>query len=127
MFEKLQKSLESEGFRQSAVKTLGKVGNLAVVEALITALSDKDILVRSYAAEALGKIGSPEAIEALITALRDEYLDVDVRGSVAEALGKIGNPEAVETLITERSLGLVQGAIALSPGTRKMRSGAIEN
>jgi HEAT repeat protein len=100
MFEKLQKSLESEGFRQSAVKTLGKVGNLAVVEALITALSDKDILVRSYAAGALGKIGSPEAVEALITALRDEYLDVDVRGSVAEALGKIGNPEAVETLIT---------------------------
>ncbi|HEY9795112.1 MAG TPA: HEAT repeat domain-containing protein [Leptolyngbyaceae cyanobacterium] len=100
MFEKLQKSLESEGFRQSAVKTLGKVGNLAVVEALITALSDKDILVRSYAAEALGKIGSPEAVEALITALRDEYLDVDVRRSVAEALGKIGNPEAVETLIT---------------------------
>ncbi len=59
MFEKLQKSLKSQGFRESAVKAVGKVGNLAVVEALIAALSDEQVYgVGDIAAEALGKIGS---------------------------------------------------------------------
>jgi HEAT repeat protein len=76
---------------------LGQIGSLQAVEALISALKDKNSRVRGGAAVALGKIRSSEALEVLIKALHDE--EINVRWSAATALGKIGNLQAIEALI----------------------------
>jgi len=85
--------------KEMAAGALGQIGSLQAeaVEALISALSDKNNRVRGIAAVALGKIRSSEALEVLIKALNDG--EMNVRRSAATALGKIGNLQAVEALI----------------------------
>ena len=73
---------------------LAKIGKPAV-ETLITALQDRDPVIRMIAAEALGKIGDKRAVEPLINLLEDE----EVKIVAAEALGKIGDKRAINPLI----------------------------
>jgi HEAT repeat protein len=72
-----------------------RIGEPAI-GALIIALKDPDVWVRTGAIEALGNIGSSEAVEPLIAMFTDRYWNV--RDAAVEALVKIGEP-AVERLI----------------------------
>ena len=76
-----------------AAKALGRIGDVGAVDALIEALNDEAVGVRSNAAKALGAIGD---VDALIEALKDEK--VDVRSNAARALVEMGDPRAVEAL-----------------------------
>ena len=64
-----------------------KLGDTQKIEFLITALKDKDVIVRRAAAWALRKLKDPRAVEPLIPALKDEYSWV--REAAAEALEEI--------------------------------------
>jgi HEAT repeat protein len=72
-------------------------GNDRAIEALISALKDKDSDVRLGACVALGIIGNPKAVEPLIEALKDE--NGNVCSLAAVALGEIRDERAVEPLI----------------------------
>ena len=82
--------------RAKAVKALGNIRDLRVVEPLIQALKDEHWDVRRRAAWALGNMGEP-AVEPLIQALKDEHWDV--RRKAAWALGNIGDAKAIGPLI----------------------------
>lgn len=100
------------------------------VEGLISALKDKDPMVRGDAAEVLGKIGDSRAVEPLIEALKDivQYIAI-------ESLRKIGEP-AVEPLIkalkskdtnirsgAARALGEIKDKRAVEPLTEALKYG----
>lgn len=105
--------------RRLAVETLGLIGNVEALPALIMVLvKDKESKIRCHAAEALGQIGGPEVIHPLINALNIDEED-EVRRSAAEALGLIGNPEAIPALIqalTMDKAGMVRGGAAEALG-----------
>jgi len=82
--------------RAKAVKALGNIRDLRVVEPLIQALKDEHWDVRRRAAWVLGNMGEP-AVGPLIQALKDEHWDV--RRKVAWALGNIRDARAIEPLI----------------------------
>jgi HEAT repeat protein len=86
---RLIKNLDSEyrEIRMCSVWTLGKVKDPRALDALIKALTHKDLGVRVKAAEALGEMKETKAIEPLITALKDN--DEDIRDSFANALKDI--------------------------------------
>ena len=54
-----------------AIKSLGQIGDPAVVPHLIAALRDESVSMRKSAAYALGQIGDPAAVPPLITTLSD--------------------------------------------------------
>jgi HEAT repeat protein/energy-coupling factor transporter ATP-binding protein EcfA2 len=105
--------------RQNAAETLGAMGSVEVLPALIMVLvKDKESKIRSQAAAALGKIASSAATAPLITGL-DIDKDSDVRRSAADALGLIGNPEALPALIKSLTMDqdtAVRGAAAEALG-----------
>ncbi|MBA4063621.1 MAG: hypothetical protein C0501_07895 [Isosphaera sp.] len=84
---------------RSAARALGSLGAGA---ALVTALGDEAVWVRSAAAEALGRMGAgagPAGAAALAAALRDPV--VQIRAEAATALGSFGTavgPEAAALL-----------------------------
>jgi HEAT repeat protein len=82
--------------RAKAVKALGNIKNLSVVEPLIHALKDEHWDVRRRAAWVLGNMGEP-AVEPLLQALKDEHWDV--RRKAAWALGNISDAKAIGPLI----------------------------
>jgi len=82
--------------RAKAVKALGNIRDLRVVEPLIQALKDEHWDVRRRAAWVLGNMGEP-AVEPLLQALEDEHWDV--RRKAAWALGNIRDARAIEPLI----------------------------
>ena len=75
----------------------GFPNSTAAVDAIVTALSDRDHNVRACAASALGDMKSVAAVPALVAALNDA--DKSVRRTSAIALGKIGNRDAVKPLM----------------------------
>lgn len=105
--------------RSLAVETLGKIGNVEALPALIMVLvKDKESKIRSHAAEALGKIGGPEVIHPLINALHIDK-ESEVRKSAAEALGLIGNPGGIPALLqalTMDKANMVRGGAAEALG-----------
>jgi len=70
--------------RNTAVETLGNIGDKVAVKPVIEVLGDKDKKLRFNAVEALGKIEDELAVKPLIAILRDS--DRSVRLSAAEAL-----------------------------------------
>jgi HEAT repeat protein len=78
-----------EEVRSAAETALAQIGP-AAIPALVAALQNSDVLIRSGAANALGRIGSePDRIvPALVTALGDER--VAVRSAAASALKQFG-------------------------------------
>lgn len=71
----------------------------AIVELLITSLSDKNVNVRFNAADCLGKIGDRRAVKPLISSLKDKDQRVSVCAVIA--LGAIGDKNAIEPLIIQ--------------------------
>jgi HEAT repeat protein len=87
----------NEQVRTFAGVMLGSMKLSGAVPALIKALADPDMNVKSAAAEALGKIGDRRAVEPLICALST---DMWLQFPAAIALGEIGDPRAVAPLVT---------------------------
>lgn len=63
-----------------------------MIPSLRTALQDKDLLVRLFAAEALGEIGDPRALPALRKA-ESEDKTPSVRSVASEAIKRIQDAE----------------------------------
>jgi HEAT repeat protein len=68
-----------------------------VVDSLLHALSDTDVVVRAVAVDSLGAVKDPRAIESIISALKDS--DASVRAVAANALGEMKDTRAVPPLI----------------------------
>jgi HEAT repeat protein len=101
-----------------ALEQLGEHNPASVCQALLTALSDTEWLVRAEAVDALGALAYTPAREAIQGILHHDPEWV-VRASAAEALGNLGVVEAVAAL--ERALvqdpeDIVRGYAALALG-----------
>lgn len=87
---------ESSEVRESAVMTLGRIGDAQAVGPLIDCLlNDKEWYVPNRASKALVKIGPP-AVEQLISCLRDS--DLQNRDRIVGVLAGIGDIRAIEAL-----------------------------
>jgi HEAT repeat protein len=71
-----------------------------VVEILVTALKEEDVMVRENAEGALMALGGPipQAVPTLIETLKKDS-NAYVRGRAAVALGCLGDPQAISSLI----------------------------
>lgn len=104
VLEPLVQQLRSDEFGEDATDALVELGEPAV-ERLITALTDKDELIRRQAIIALGRIGDPRAVEPLVAMTKDK--DWFTRLSAAAALEKIGDDrgrEAIKALLNDSDL-----------------------
>ncbi len=70
------------------------------VSFMLECLTDREQIIRRYAAEALGYIADPDTVTPLVNTLND--IDAKVRGNAAIALQKIGTPEASRALKAKR-------------------------
>jgi HEAT repeat protein len=68
-------------------------GNPRVVDTLIGAVNDRELLTREAAVRSLGRIGDSKAVPYLLGLLNDP--SAAVRLSVIKALAEIGDPEAI--------------------------------
>lgn len=93
--EPLIANLMDEKCGCTSANALAKIGKPAV-EPLITALKDKNPIVKRNAAMALGKIKDASAVNPLIATLKDD--NPIVRRNAARALGEINDSSAVEPL-----------------------------
>lgn len=83
-------------FRMIAAGALGRIGNDAAIGALVEALSDSDVRVRTRAVESCGAIGDPRCIEPLADRLDDSH--EQVRRAAVAALAGIGTSRALDAL-----------------------------
>ena len=81
--------------RYKIIETLNHNSQVFVLDVL-SALTDKNPIVRRQAAYMLGKIGDQRAIDPLIAALQDE--DLSVRNAVIQALGGFSDTRVIEPL-----------------------------
>jgi HEAT repeat protein len=81
-----------QGSAGEAITRMGMLPDLKmpVADALIRALTDESVGIRTKAAELLGNMGSTVAIPHLVSLFRDRNEEVQV--SAAEALAEIGKP-----------------------------------
>src|SRR5712691_10184949 len=82
--------------RRRAALAAGRIGDAAVVPALLPLLQDGEVEVRQMAAFAFGLVGDATAVDALVAALKDP--EPVVRGRAAEALGQIGDARAAPAI-----------------------------
>ena len=128
--------------RRLAARALGKIGDPAAVEPLVTSLGDQDWSMRQTAAMALGEIGNARAVGPISAALGDG----GTRWFAVTSLGEIGDPAAVGPILATlddsdedvrkaavRSLGnfrdarVVEPLVAVLRGTdRDLRTEAIK-
>ena len=80
------------GVRRRAALAAGRIGDPAVLPALVERLRDAEVEVRQMAAFALGLVGDRAAVDPLLLALKDP--EPLVRARAAEALGQIGDARA---------------------------------
>lgn len=91
------KNGESLKIRCLAADALGKLGDPAAVEPLLSALMDAKEELRIAILRALGEIGDPRAVETIIESYKGQ--DVPVYEAGAHALGMIGDLSAVPALL----------------------------
>jgi len=99
---------EEQSVRVSCAGAMGelKLQDKKVRDALLEALSDKDIRVRSFALKALGSIGIKEkrVKEALLTGLKDKENDIKIASAIAlENLGD-SDEEIIQALVGRLNL-----------------------
>ena len=75
-------------------KALGEVDNPAVVPALIDALKNGDVALRTATVESLAKLGEPAAVEPICKQLRDPQITM----VAIQALGQFKDPRAMDAL-----------------------------
>ena len=95
VLDPLVHQLRNDEFIDDATEALVEVGPPAVAR-LLTALNDKEEMVRKQAAIILGRVKAPEAVDALIEKLKDK--DWFTRLTAAAALEKIGDPKGREAI-----------------------------
>jgi hypothetical protein len=83
--------------RKDAIRSLRKIGSNKAIDAIITALKDKNREIRKEAASVLGRLRGKRVVEALCSALKDE--DKEVRKTAVLSLLEIGSMKAVDPLI----------------------------
>jgi len=110
LIQKLKDNKHDVYARGDAARALGYINDPRAIDALISALKDKDTKVRRSVAYAignayfLGNTKDPRAIKPLIEAMKDD--DSFVRGNAAKAIGYIAkvlgekDPHAVDPLLT---------------------------
>lgn len=69
--------------RWGAIQLLWRLGDARALPSLLTALTDKNEIVRRAAAYGLGQLGDARAISALIAAFQDEIKGVRIAASLA--------------------------------------------
>lgn len=95
--EPLMKALKNWPVRRYvAAWALGEIGDPRAIPALVSALGDRDVEVRKYAARSLTKFGK-EATDALLKALDDP--SEQTRRYAVRALGEIQDPRSADTLL----------------------------
>jgi HEAT repeat protein/cyclophilin family peptidyl-prolyl cis-trans isomerase len=101
------------GIRRRAALAAGRIGDPALVPALVTLMNDQEPEVRQMAAFALGLAGDPAAVDRLTAALTDSV--PLVRGRAAEALGRIGDARAAPAVahFVLQAAPKAQGAISV--------------
>ena len=87
--------------RITAAGVLGRLGNVAAVPALVTALYDSDADVAREAASSLGILGNDAAVEPLMAVLnnRDGFFHSVVRIAATNSLGQLRDLRAVVPLL----------------------------
>ncbi len=120
---------EDPYYRLDAAKALGEFGGAEAVEALLSALGDKQDVMRAAAAEALGKIGDKRAIEPLNTLLTTDEEEI-VRKAAATALRQMeiepvqsGDDKAARQVEDIADIQAIEAAIeALSQPSTRVRA-----
>jgi HEAT repeat protein len=82
--------------RQAAASSLGQLGDLSAVPALIAELKDASAPARFAAVRSLGALRAPAAVPALSGLLSDP--DPSMRRTAAQMLGQIADPAAKDAL-----------------------------
>ena len=98
-----------EKLRETAVQSLGDIGNPEVVDTLIPILEEGSgkpyptlgDTLRKETARALGRIGNPKAIEPLIRTLQKEWdwSKFGLRQAIIDALGNFRDPQLTDALV----------------------------
>jgi HEAT repeat protein len=99
--EVLRDETEDFTFRNIAIYTLGKSGDVRAIEPLTKALDDSYHYIRMEAVQALGNINSPQANESLTKALKHD--NKKVRNAAKKTLGT--NRNKCTAVITETAAG----------------------
>ena len=101
------------GVRRRAALAAGRIGDPALVPALVALMNDQEPEVRQMAAFALGLVGDKGAVDRLAAALSDSV--PLVRGRAAEALGRIGDARAASDVarFVLRATPKAEGAITV--------------
>jgi HEAT repeat protein len=86
---------DSAEIRPDLIEALGKIGDRAAVNSIISRLNDDNLSVRGKAIEALGKLGDRRAVPALVSVLeqKDKKNESEVLIAIW-ALGNIGDKSA---------------------------------
>lgn len=112
---------EVRDVRGDAAKALGSSGNIEAIPALMEALEDRDVYIRSRAEEALSRIGE-SAMPILFETMRNAsgYKSSGAAG----ALGKIGAPAVPQLLemLEDESPKIQHGALWTLGQTRDIRA-----
>jgi hypothetical protein len=96
--EKLIDALESDRHplvRSNAIVSLGRIGGPEVIDPMIKALGDVDVMVKSNAMMMLATFGDA-IFDRMISALEDP--DGDIRAGAAFVLGELQDERAIEPL-----------------------------
>ena len=108
------------GIRLSVIRGLGRLADDNALSVLVTALKDKEAVVRLEAAHALSRYNSQAAFDSLLTALQQNGNERNrfMRQYAAEALGQLGDRRAVPNLIEalRDESELVRPAVAIAFG-----------
>jgi len=82
--------------RQVAAQTLGEVGGITSLNALLSAIDDSDVDVRIATIRALGDIDEPSAVSSLVKSLYSEHNQRwRITGMILLSLKRIGTQEAL--------------------------------
>jgi len=100
------------GVRRRAALAAGRIGDGALVPALLPLLANAEPEVRQMAAFALGLIGDARAVDPLLAALKDP--ETVVRARAAEAVGRIGDARAAPALAAAIVEAIPSGAPVLA-------------
>ena len=100
LVEKLGGSREPTASRAVICRTLGELGDPNARDALISAVSDPEGLVRVQACRALGKVGKPEDVTVLARIMAVDTLE-DCRIAAIDGLGELKSkdPRIMQMLV----------------------------
>lgn len=89
---------ECPAIKSSVAEALGNFkGDGRVIEALIYATNDEELLVREAAVDSLGRIGDKRAVKHLVSLLN--HKNIAIRIASIRALGRIGDASAKDYLL----------------------------